>query len=398
MKKYTRPRHRVFFTLLRPIVWLIGRIYGFKARPYKADRNQGYLILSNHQAFWDPAFLSLVIKRPIYFVATDTLYSKKWYSRLLFYCFGPIKKRKGVADVACIRTMVGIAKEGGTIALFPEGNRQWNDSMFPIDRATVKLVQLLKLPVIFFNMHGGYGVQPRWGRSKRRGKYTGVVREIVSWEELSAMTDDELYNKISSSIKVIDPESGELYRSKRKAEYLERELFLCPKCMSADTLRSEGNEIHCSACGLSVSYGEDMHLHSDDPDFRFNKLVEWYMLQQDYVRSLDIEDGPLCCDDGVTLYDKTDIEQVQVASGRLTLSRAELRIGDFVIPTADILAASAVGGIKITLDTEGHSYMLVGPERFNGIKYLLLFNRVCPAYTEKGGDKYYGLSIDPNVL
>lgn len=396
MKKYVKFRHRFFFAAARPIVRIfITHKFNFKTKAVKVDKKQNYLILSNHQGFLDPAFMALTIKRPIYFVSTDVLYSQKWYLRLLFYCFGPIKKRKGFTDIACIRTMCAIAKEGGTVAVFPEGNRQWNDSVFHLDRAVVKLVRLLKLPLILYNFNGGYGVQPRWGKSLRKGKHTGTVKEIITWEEICAMNDDQLFERIVSALKVIDSNSGELYKSKERAEYLERQLFVCPKCGAESALHSQGNEITCSHCGLTVTYQENLRLSSTEPDFKFEKLVDWYEFQLQYVRDYNLDGVEvLFCDDGVTLYDKTERRRVTVAQGRLTLSKDKLSVGEWQISTAEIFGGCAQDGTKLTFNAGDKSYLIVGNERFNGIKYLLFFNRVCPQIAQKGGDKYYGLYLD----
>ena len=398
MKKYVKFRHRFFFALCRPIVRIIARKQNFKTKPIKTQKGKNYLILSNHQGYLDPAFIALTVKQPIYFIASDALYSKKWYLRLLFYCFGPIKKRRGFADTACIRTMCHIAREGGSVAVFPEGNRQWNDSVFYIDRAVVKLVRLMKLPLILYNLHGGFGVQPRWGKPKslRKGKHYGEVKEIVPWEEICAMTDDELYQKIISGLKVIDGDSGELYQSKVRAEYLERQFFLCPKCGGMSTLYSHGADITCKTCGLTATYGENLRLTSLDPHFKFEKLVDWYEYQQKFVREYDLEgaEGVLCSDEGVKLYDKTEQKRVLTSSGRMVLTKDKLSIGNWQVSTAQIYGGCAQDGEKLTFNVGDKSYIAIGPARFNAIKYLLFFNRVCEQIACKGGDKYYGLTLD----
>lgn len=395
MKKYVKFRHRFFFAVARPIVRMIARSFHFRTKAMLLDKSQNYLILSNHQGFLDPAFVALTIKRPIYFVINDAVDSEKWYFRLLFHCFGPIKKRKGFADTACIRAMCQTAKEGGTVAVFPEGNRQWNDSQFYVDRAVVKLVRLLKLPVIIYNINGGYGVQPRWGKAKRKGKHVGAVREIIPWEDIVKATDDELYERIRSRLKVIDSDSLEPYRSDERAEYLERELFVCPKCGATSTLHSHGNDVKCQNCGLTVTYGENLRLTSTDADFHFDKLIDWYEFQQKYVREYDLNcEGVLLCDQDVTLYDKT-AKQTLLSRGKLTLTKEHLSVGEVAIPTSEIFGGSMLGGTKLTFNAGDKSYLIVGSERFNGIKYLLFFNRVCQLIAQKGGDKYYGLHIHP---
>ncbi len=397
MKKYVKFRHKFYFPALRPVVRILARRYHFKTKKAKLDKKQNYLILSNHQSFLDPAFVDITIRRPIYFVASNALWSRKWYIRFLFYAFGIIKIRKGTVDISCIRTLCAVAKEGGTVAIFPEGNRQWNDSCFHIERSVVKLVRLLKLPVILYNFRGGYGVQPRWGKGIRKGKYTGGIREIISVERLNAMSDDELYEEIVSGLRVVDSESGELYRSKNRAEYLERELFVCPKCGAQDTLVSRGNEISCKECGLTATYGEDLRLTSVDPAFPFGKLVDWYEMQLRYVREFDINRREiLCSDESVRLFDKTAQERVLVAEGKLALTKERLSVGEWSISTSEIFGGSANDGDKFSFNAGDRSYIVVGDERFNGIKYLLFFNRVCEQIARKGGDKYYGLNLDPS--
>lgn len=397
MKKYVKLRHRFFFAVARPIVRILARKLHFKTKAIKTKKGENYLILSNHQSYLDPAFIALTIKKPIYFIASDAVFSNKWYTRLLSYCFGPIKKRRGFSDTACIRTMRAIAKEGGSVAVFPEGNRQWNDSQFYIDSAVVKLVRLIKLPLVLYNIHGGYGVQPRWSKSIRKGKHTGVVREIIPWEDIVAMSDDELYQKIVTGLKVIDSDSGELYKSNERAEYLERQFFVCLKCGAECTLHSHGNDIKCGHCGLTVTYGENLRITSPDPDFSFEKLVDWYEFQQKYVREYDLDSADvLATDENVTLYDKTEKERVQVASGRITLRKDTLSVGDWQISTSEIYGGCAQDSIKFSFNVGSTSYLVIGNERFNSIKYLLFFNRVCQQIAEIGGDKYYGLYLDPS--
>lgn len=396
MKKHVKFRHKFFFAVLRPVAWLVARKLHFKTKPQKVKKGN-YLILSNHQSYLDPMFVALTIRRPIYFVATDALYSQKWYLKLLFYCFGPIKKRKGAADFVCIHTMCKIAKEGGTVAVFPEGNRQWNDSVFHIDRATVKLIRLIKRPVILYNFHGGYGVQPRWGKGVRKGRHYGEIKEILPWEKICKMSDDELYEKVISALKVIDSDSGEKYKSKERAEYLERQLFICPKCGAQSTLRSQGASIKCSNCGLDVTYGENLRLSSPDPEFAFEKIVDWYEFQQKYVREYDLSSTDvLCSDENVKLYDKTERKRVLVADGKITLTNGALSVGEWSIATSQIFGGCAQDGDKLSFNVGDRSYIVKGHERFNSIKYLLFFNRVCKLIEEKGGDKYYGLYLDPD--
>lgn len=395
--KYVKKRHRIYFALVRPVAWLIAAIFHFKTKPKKLKKGERYLILANHQGMLDPVFLALSFKAPVYIMATDSIFTTKWYSKLMSHCFAPIKKRKGVADISSIRTAVQIAKEGGNVALFPEGNRTWGDFQFYIDKSVCKLIRLLKLPVLLYNFSGGYGVNPRWSKNIRRGKHRGVVREILSVEQINELTDEQLFERVVSGLKVIDGESGILFKSRKKAEFLEREFFVCPKCRSFSTLHSRGNVVTCSCCGLQVNYQEDLRFSSADEAFGFERAVDWYKFQQQTVKNFSIvEERTILKDNCVKLYDKTTENRVLLAEGEMTLDSEKLQIGNVSVALSEVSNATAIGGIKMIVNTAEKSYFIVGDERFNCIKYLLFFNRLCPQIFIQGGDKYYGLSFDDN--
>ncbi len=396
--KYVKKRHKFYFSVARPIAWILAKKYHYTTKPKKMKKGEQYLILANHQGFLDPVFLALSFKAPVYMMATDSMFTTKWYSRLMMHCFAPIKKRKGIADISCIRTAMQIAKEGGNVALFPEANRAWCDFQFYIDKSICKLVRMLNLPVILFNFQGGYGVNPRWSSNIRKGSHKGVIREILTLEQIDSMTNDQLYNYIVEKLKVIDSDSGQLYKSDKKAEYLERQLFVCPECHSVSTLVSSGNTIHCTHCNLQVNYGENLLLTSENKNFHFKKVVDWYKFQQEFVKNYQVEPNKVIVqDENVELYDKTTENRILCATGKMSLDSQKIQIDNFSIDLKDITSATAINGTRMILNTEEKSYYVIGNERFNGIKYLLFFNILCPQISKHGGDKYYGLSTDTSI-
>lgn len=392
MKKgYIKRRHHVLFRILRPVGVILAKLYNCTYEIFPTKKGQNYLILSNHQATLDPVYLCMSFKAPVYLVANDSLFNTSLKSRLLQYCFAPIKKRKATVDIGCIKTCVKIAKEGGNVAIFPEGNRAWAEFQFPIEVGICKLIRLMKIPVLLYNFTGGYGADPRWGGAKRKGEFRGSVKEIISVEEVEAMDDDTLYERVLSGLRVMDSESGKLYKSERRAEYLERELFICPQCKGISTLHSEGNEVSCSACGLTVEYRENLHLQSVDTEFPFKKLVEWYQFQLEEIRKMQIkEDEVIYRDDQVRLIDKTTAKQFVIATGELTLTKDTLSVGSTTIQLTEITSATIVGGRKLIINTELNSYIIKGDKRFNALKYILTFNVLNTGIQE---EKYYSLDI-----
>ena len=149
---------------------------GFRCKKYKLNKDENAFIISNHQTEFDPIFISLSVNKPVYYVGTDSLFSNKFVSKLLIHLFAPIPKKKGLADPKCIKTMMKVAKEKGSIGLFAEGNRTFAEFQYHIDPSLARLIKVLKLPLILFNIHGGTGVSPRFGNKRRRGKlYSSFV-------------------------------------------------------------------------------------------------------------------------------------------------------------------------------------------------------------------------------
>ncbi len=387
-KQRVLPRHKFYFKFFRFVGFFASKLYHVKYEKFKIKKNEKYLIISNHQTGIDPIFLAMSFNKPIYFMATDTLFNDSFVSKFVQHCFGPIKKRKAISDLACIRDCVKITKEDGNIAIFVEGNRSWADFQIYIDPSISKLIKLLKMPVLFYNFEGGYGIDPRWRKKIRKGKCTGKVKSILSYEEASSMRDEELYNHVCKEIKVIDSLSNKEFKSKHQAEYLERELFICPVCGAISALESHGDKIKCNICNLEATYTSKLTFESNNPKFNFKYLVDWYNYQLDYIVNNDFDGSDyIFIDDGCRLFDKTTYKRKLLAEGVLKFTKESLMIGDKLINVSDIVSSTIVGGNKLIINTENESFMIKGLDRFNGLKYVLLLNKI----SEKIKDKYYSL-------
>lgn len=126
------------------------------------------------------------------------------------------------------------------------------------------------------------------------------------------MDDSLLFSTIKDNLKVFDSESHNLYKSNKRGEYLERVFFVCPVCGKVETLYSKGAYLHCSNCGLKVEYSEDLQLKSDNPDFKFSKMIEYWNYQKRYIKDM------LIYEDKVIFLIK------MLRLGRLTLMRKRL--------------------------------------------------------------------------
>ena len=126
-KKWVKFRHRVVRFLLSGPLGAYSRLkYNIKLDKFKSDIKGPYLILYNHQTAFDQFFVGVSFREPIYYVATEDIFSNGWVSSLIRYLVEPIPIKKQTTDVRAILNCMKVMKEGGNIAIAPEGNRTYS--------------------------------------------------------------------------------------------------------------------------------------------------------------------------------------------------------------------------------------------------------------------------------
>ena len=127
------------------------------------------LVVSNHSSLLDPMFLSLAVGRAVHFLSTELAFSgggMGWINQF----FGAVPKRKFTADPRAILRLRRWRDLGGSIGLFPEGERTWDGRPLPILPGVEKLVRVMDLPVVTVRVYNGWRQSPRWAATLRRGR------------------------------------------------------------------------------------------------------------------------------------------------------------------------------------------------------------------------------------
>lgn len=380
----------------RFIIRFIGGLFlilkGFRVKDrYKAAKGEKIVVLSNHTTDFDPMFVRKCTNRFCYTLATDNILSSR-IGRFFLPRLGAIPKRKGVTDINSVKTMMSIASKGGSITIFPEGNRSYCLSQYYLSEDLAALLKKFQSTIVIFNIVGGFGNYPRFSKNRRKGPLYSKLRKVLKYEEYKDMPNEELNKIIATNLEYFDLERQHTYKSKSKAEYLERMFFVCPKCGAVSSLHSKGNILKCDKCGLEVKYNEDLTLSSTDPAFKFKELSEWYFYQKDFVKNMTIGDGVIFTDEDVTLSTVNPyVLSKDLAKGKMTLTKDTLQIGGYKIDIKDILIASPVSGRKLVFTIEKDNYRIKGNMRFNALKYVLMFNKLDTKMKLEKRDNYYTL-------
>ena len=238
-------RHRVVRNIAYCVLYPYARLkYGIHVEKFKEQRNTPYLILLNHQTPFDQFFVGMAFKGPVYYLATEDLFSMGWISSVIRWLVAPIPIRKQTMDVSAVMTCIRVAQEGGTISIAPEGNRTYSGKTEYMSPAIASLARKLKLPIALYRIEGGYGAQPRWSDSVRKGKMRSYVARVIEPQEYETLTNDELFAQIEQGLYVNEGVANGIFRSSKRAEYLERAMYVCPFC-GLSVFESHGNEITC---------------------------------------------------------------------------------------------------------------------------------------------------------
>lgn len=393
--KWIRFRHRIVRNLLAVVLVPYSRIvYGIKVEKFRKQAGRQYLILLNHQTPFDQFFVGMAFKGPVYYLATEDIFSLGFVSKIISYLVAPIPIKKQTTDLKAVLTCMRVAKEGGTICIAPEGNRTYSGRTEYMNPAIVALVKKLSLPLVLYRLEGGYGVQPRWSDVVRKGKMRGYVSRVVEPEEYKAMSDDELMALIREGLYVDENTlSGEFYHS-NSAEYLERCVYICPFC-GFSHFYSKGNITKCMGCGRETEYLPTKELRGVGYDHPFRFVSQWYDYQEEYINDLDITSfiqKPVYTEHTsvyeVVLYKSKHIIH---KDGVISLYGDRVTVNDTVFHFSSVSHVTVLGKNKLNIYSGGKVYQLKGDKHFNALKYLHFYYRYKNITTGAKDDKFLGL-------
>lgn len=150
------------------------------------DRNQGGLIVSNHQSYLDPLFLAVRLSRPVSYLARDSLFRVPllgWICRTTHVI--PISRtafRGGSIRMAMQRMLAGCL-----VGIFPEGTRSCGAPK-EFRPGFLSLVRRSDQPIYPVAIIGADHIMPKGAWFIRPGKVTVVYGPPLSQEEKDSLT------------------------------------------------------------------------------------------------------------------------------------------------------------------------------------------------------------------
>ena len=378
-KQWIRFRHRVVVPLIHVFFGPYVRWkYHIRIEPFREEGKRPYLVIMNHQTGYDQFFVGMTFRQPLYYIASEDIFSLGWVSDLIRWLVAPIPIRKQTTDVKAVKDCIKVAREGGSICLAPEGNRTFHGRTGYMNPAIASLAKKLALPIAFFRIEGGYGIQPRWSDVIRGGTMRSYVSRVMEPEEYADMTKEQLMQVIERELFVDEGKNTGAYPHPQNAEFLERAMYVCPSC-GLTTFESSGDTIRCTKCDRKIRHLPTKELEGIDFAFPHRFVADWYDWQNHYIANTDIHlltDAPVYQEtvqlSKVHLYRYKEILKKD-ATVRLYGDR--ITVDDREFPFETLGAVVVLGKNKINLYSGNELLQLKGDKRFNALKYVNFFHK-----------------------
>lgn len=379
-------RHRFLWNFLRPffrfILWL-----KFNFHPRLSELPAPCLIVANHCTDWDPFLLGVTVKKHVYYIASDHVFRKKLVGTLIHWAQAPITRLKGSTAGDTALTAIRRLRAGHNVCVFAEGNRSFNGRTGDIVESTAKLAKsagrIAGASLVTFKFTGGYLSSPRWaGSSCHRGFMSGGIVRVYMPDELQAMPPSRIADVIRADIYenawVTQREKMIPYKGRRRAQYLERALCICPKCNAMGALESRDNDFFCTACGMRTAVNE--YGFFEGGDLPFDNVLDWDEWQAVALQKRVDEagDDPIAADSDTELAQVLDDYKVRpVGTGFIRIFRDRLECCGLTFPFSDISAVGLPGpqGLEFGLH-DGRHYCVTSEKVRNMRKYLTIYRAI----------------------
>ncbi len=132
----------------------------------------GLIIAPNHQTYVDPVWVCLKLNRRFRFMAWDEIFKWVFIGRLIKYlgAFPVGFNRKGFVKAS--RKALQVLREGATLIIFPEGEREFSDGkMLNFKPGAVRLAMEAEVPILPVTIRGANKV---WAQDMKYPRFRKV--------------------------------------------------------------------------------------------------------------------------------------------------------------------------------------------------------------------------------
>lgn len=201
--------YNIFYNLAKLVA------YGFFSyRVIHRERlpEHGPLILAvNHQSFIDPPLAGICSRRGVYYLARKSLL--KWpFFGPLFPAMNVIPVDRDGNDMAALKAVIRVIKQGNGVVLFPEGTRSKDGQLQPAQAGIGFVIAKTQAPVVPMRIFGSFEAFPKNAKLPQRTPVTTVIGEPIYFTpddipDHSRETYQKLSDRVMNAIAALEIES-----------------------------------------------------------------------------------------------------------------------------------------------------------------------------------------------
>jgi 1-acyl-sn-glycerol-3-phosphate acyltransferase len=144
----------------------------------------GAMIVANHVSYLDPAALGAAFRKPIYYLARKTLF--KGFLGWLLPRIQVLPVDLGKGDLASMKRILNLLKQGNRVLIFPEGTRSPDGTLQAAEAGIGFLIAKGEVPVVPVRIFGAFECWKRGSKWPHPGRITIVAGPPVDFSGLPA--------------------------------------------------------------------------------------------------------------------------------------------------------------------------------------------------------------------
>lgn len=297
----------------------------------KKQEKKGFIVIYNHHSNKDHWIFSASMN---YHHTNFVLARYFLYNKTIAVLTGWVKaifKEQFKPDLSSIRQMKRAVDRPGILAIAPAGQISVDGGDQFVSHGIVKLVRFCKVDVIGLVIKGTHYAYPKWRNKDRKYPCSASFCHVLTADELNDLTDEEIYERIYqvSSIDAIKIQQKDQFQIKanKRAEGLEKIIYLCPKCHEYHTYTAKNNELKCQKCGNTAIFNKyGLFEKKNNDDIIFKTENEWTKYQIKTIKEEIKNNDDFHLENRFELYRDLRIENKleKVGEGTLYLTKNRL--------------------------------------------------------------------------
>jgi 1-acyl-sn-glycerol-3-phosphate acyltransferase len=157
------------------------------------------IVASNHQSYLDPPLIGCAHRRELHYLTRNTLFDHRllgWFLKRVNTV--PVDRDRG--DIAAIKTIIRLVKEGHRIIIFPEGTRSLDGQLQKARSGLGMVIAKTGAPVVPVRLFGSFEALPKTGGLRLVPVSMVVGQPLRFTAQDLASKDRELYQRLSDRV------------------------------------------------------------------------------------------------------------------------------------------------------------------------------------------------------